>query len=69
MWFTVISGKIKAAEKGWITCPICHRKLQRVAPDTRAENLPIWCPRCKTEYTVSIPTRDRSATTPESMNL
>ena len=68
MCLTVDSGKIKAEQKGWITCPICHRKLQRVAPETTAENLPVWCPRCKTEYTVSI-NRDRSATTPESKNL
>lgn len=52
-------------EKGWFTCPTCRRKLQRVAPETRAEHLPIWCPRCKREYNVSIH-RDRSATTPES---
>ena len=52
-------------QKGWITCPHCQKKLQRVAADTSAQNLPVWCPRCRIEYRVQID-RDRSAKTPES---
>lgn len=64
----MVSDILMTKQKGWITCPICNRKLQRVAPETTAENLPIWCPRCKQEYIIQIH-RDRSATTPESRNL
>ena len=48
------------AKDGWICCPICKKKLQRITAKTEAENLPIWCPRCRQEYTTEI-RRDRSA--------
>ena len=54
------SGTIKPAKDGWITCPSCSKKLLRVRPETEAENLPIWCPRCRQEIIVNIE-RDRSA--------
>ena len=56
----VKSDILISAKDGWITCPICHKKLQRITQDTEAEHLPIWCPRCRQEYTVEI-RRDRSA--------
>ena len=48
------------AKDGWICCPHCHKKLQRITVDTQAENLPIWCPRCRMELITNIE-RDRSA--------
>ena len=54
------SDIIIPAQDGWICCPTCSKKLLRVRPETEAENLPIWCPRCRQEYTVEIH-RDRSA--------
>ena len=60
MSFMVNSGIIWTEQEGWLQCPICHKKLQRIERTTEAENLPIWCPRCAKEYKLSI-RRDRSA--------
>ena len=60
MCYTVKSDILVPAQDEWICCPNCHKKLQRVRPETEAENLPIWCPRCRVEYTTEI-RRDRSA--------
>lgn len=65
MCFSVDSVILFTAEEGWITCPICKKKLLRVEYETEAENLPLRCPRCKREYITHI-RRDRSAMTPES---
>ena len=53
------SDILMTAQDGWITCPTCHKKLQRITAETEVENLPIWCPRCRREYTTEI-RRDRS---------
>lgn len=32
----------------WILCPVCGNKTRtRVRSDTKAENLPVFCPKCK----------------------
>ena len=32
----------------WILCPVCGNKTRtRVRADTKAENLPVFCPKCK----------------------
>lgn len=54
------SDILLSVQKGWLTCPACHKKLQRVDPDTEASHLPVWCPRCRIEYQATIH-RDRSA--------
>lgn len=50
-----------SVKNGWITCPICHKKLGRVTAESEAHDLLIWCQRCRTEIKIEIPCRDRSA--------
>ncbi|MFR1050281.1 MAG: cysteine-rich KTR domain-containing protein [Lachnospirales bacterium] len=48
------NGKIVTVD-GKIICPICGRPTkQRVRPETRARNLPIWCGNCRKESLVNI---------------
>lgn len=37
-----------------VLCPACRAKLLRITPDTTAENLPIYCRKCKRELTVTV---------------
>ena len=60
MCFPVKSDILILAQDGWISCPVCGKKLQRITQETQAENLPIWCPRCRREHTAEIRKRDRS---------
>lgn len=41
---------------GYLTCPICKRnkRLLKVAPDTTAERLIVFCRDCKNEHIVDI---------------
>lgn len=41
---------------GWLSCPVCHRnrRLLRIAPDTEARGLPVYCTDCKTELILDI---------------
>jgi ribosomal protein L44E len=42
-------------EKGWIYCPICKNKTKtKVNKDTRLENFPLFCPKCKQESRISV---------------
>lgn len=61
MCFLVVSDILMTAKDGWIICPICHKKLGRTTTESEAHNLLIWCQRCRTEVTVEICKRDRSA--------
>ena len=38
---------------GWLLCE-CGSKLMRVEPDTRAENLVVYCRKCKRQHKVNI---------------
>ena len=34
----------------WATCPLCGRTTKlKLRPDTRIENFPFFCPKCKQE--------------------
>ncbi len=40
---------------GWVYCPICNNKTRtKIRPDTVAENLPIFCPKCKMQSIVDV---------------
>lgn len=40
---------------GWVVCPVCRKKkVQRIAADTVAKNLPVYCARCRCESIVDI---------------
>lgn len=40
---------------GRVVCPNCKRKTdQAIRLDTKAENLELWCRRCKTSFIVNI---------------
>ena len=62
MCLHVVSDIIISAQDGWIICPYCHKKLQRISQETEAKNLPIFCMKCKRELIVKIVRRrDQSA--------
>ena len=44
---------------GWLTCPVCrrNRRLMRVAYDTEAHNLRVYCTDSKTELILDIARR------------
>lgn len=35
--------------RGWYTCPVCRKKLQKVLPTTVLSDAPIYCQKCKAE--------------------
>lgn len=39
---------------GYVVCPVCDSKVQRILPNTSAVNLPIYCRRCKLQHVVNI---------------
>lgn len=41
---------------GYIGCPICrqNRRVKRIAPDERGENIVCFCRKCKQEFRVDI---------------
>jgi len=39
---------------GWIVCPVCRKRILRVAPETAARALPVWCRRCRREFRIDI---------------
>ena len=39
---------------GRAVCPVCGRRTkQRIGPDTRLVNFPLWCDRCRSESKVN----------------
>lgn len=39
----------------WIRCPICRGKTRtKVYEDTFLLNFPLYCPKCKREFTVDV---------------
>lgn len=50
------SAIIMPTSRGWILCPYCNgsKRLQRIKPETRATDLPVYCRNCKREYIVNI---------------
>lgn len=50
-----IRGTMLPVEQGYLRCPSCGaRNIQRVLPETRADNLQVYCRRCKRELIVNI---------------
>lgn len=47
-------GKLSIKD-GLVVCPVCRQKTnQQVIPETRAENLALWCRHCKAVHLVKI---------------
>lgn len=39
----------------WILCPVCKNKTRlKIREDTRLENFPLYCPKCKQETLISV---------------
>ena len=39
----------------WIYCPICNNKTRiKIRKETMAENLPVFCPKCKIQSILDI---------------
>lgn len=40
---------------GYLECPVCRKRhIQAVRPDTKAERLQVFCPKCKSEILVDM---------------
>lgn len=38
----------------WVLCPVCGNKTRiRIREDTRLENFPLFCPKCKQETLIN----------------
>lgn len=60
LWRSVYK-KVKDMEKDtnddlkWILCPRCRNKTRtKVRDDTVLENFPLYCPKCKGEFLISL---------------
>lgn len=39
----------------WATCPLCGRTTKlKLRPDTRIEDFPFFCPKCKQEALIDV---------------
>lgn len=39
----------------WLLCPRCGSKTKvKIRQDTKLENFPLFCPKCKTETVISV---------------
>ena len=45
---------IPVVRDGYLICPYDGNRIMRVLPKTRAENLQVFCRKCKREYIVNI---------------
>lgn len=51
----VRSGDKLAVKNGRYVCPVCGSTTQQTADlDTQAENLRLWCRKCKTKFITNI---------------
>ncbi len=59
-------GKILTVEGGWLVCPVCsrNRRLLRILPQTKAQDLPLYCKRCGNEILVNIDDKSLSRKSP-----
>ena len=48
------SDKLLIVRDGRILCPYCNRKIQRVLPDSFADNIPMYCRFCHNETLIDI---------------
>ena len=38
----------------WLLCPVCHNITRiKIRPDTKLENFPLFCPKCKQESLIN----------------
>ena len=45
---------MKTARDGWILCPRCGGKTRvKIQEDTKLENFPLFCPKCKGTFLIS----------------
>ncbi len=51
-----IHGKLLTVKDGWLMCPVPKKPATalHILPDTKAENLEIYCRDCKTAMQVDI---------------
>lgn len=49
-------GKMLTVKDGYLVCPICRRnkRLMKIASDTVASRVRVYCRDCKTEHIVDI---------------
>lgn len=46
---------MRELKNNFILCPVCGGKTRtKIRPDTRAENLIVFCPKCKRESVVNV---------------
>ncbi len=39
----------------WIYCPVCDNKTRlKIREDTKLENFPLYCPKCKQESLIEV---------------
>ena len=49
------SCAVSPDETRWILCPVCHGKTRtQVRRDTVLENFPLFCPKCKGAFLISL---------------
>lgn len=39
----------------FILCPVCGKKLFKVSPDSKYDNIYVWCKNCKKEILIKEP--------------
>ena len=47
-------GKLLPTKGGFVCCPYCGGKLQKISQRTEATGLPAWCRKCKREILIDI---------------
>lgn len=55
MVFESASGQTLTVRDGRVLCPVCQKgTLLQLLPDTHAEQLPVYCKRCRTHHVITI---------------